>query len=144
MHLRHDDFFQAIKSGFVQPWLPEARNQNQAVIHALCNAALAFSQAGYFVIVDGVLGGEHLGCFRALENTTIAYIVLRPGLQEVKHRAREREIGSIQEYPPLIYEAFTGLGSMEKHVLDSTSWGLETTLKRVRAACQDEFYLLSS
>ena len=42
VHLESDWFFRSIRSGFIEPWLPDAHSQNETVIET-CRAALADS-----------------------------------------------------------------------------------------------------
>jgi cytidylate kinase len=85
-----DDFFGFVRRGAIEPWLPEAREQNAAVIEAAATAAGRL--AGYCdVIYDGVVGPwfrdaflEHSGLDR------LHYAVLLPPLTTCLDRVRTR------------------------------------------------------
>src|SRR3954468_10288290 len=55
VHLRGDDFMASVVSGWVDPNLPEASAQNEAVGGALAVSAMGFAQDGYATVVDGYL-----------------------------------------------------------------------------------------
>jgi predicted kinase len=55
VHLESDYFFRFIRSGYVEPWRPESREQNDVVMRIVGGAAAAYAAAGYFTIVDGIV-----------------------------------------------------------------------------------------
>lgn len=59
VHLHTDDFYGYI-SHPLDPSKVESHNQNQAVGNAYCAAAKAYSDAGYTIYIDGVVGPWHL------------------------------------------------------------------------------------
>jgi hypothetical protein len=85
-----DDFFGFVRQGAVDPWLPEARHQNTAVIEAAAGAAGRL--AGYCdVVYEGVVGPWFLAAF--LERSGLGrlhYAVLLPPLQTCLDRVRTR------------------------------------------------------
>ena len=56
VHLVCDQFFEAIRAGFIAPWLPESNNQNRTVNQAIAAAAARYALGGYTVSLDGVIG----------------------------------------------------------------------------------------
>ena len=42
-------------SGYVQPWRPEAHEQNTVIMSIVGDAAVAYARAGYRTIVDGIV-----------------------------------------------------------------------------------------
>ena len=65
VHLHADDFpDRYLKSGYVLPWLPEARVRNETVSRAIAACAFAFAAGGYFTIVDGIVGPWFLDLYR--------------------------------------------------------------------------------
>lgn len=55
VHLQADVFFDFIRSGFVEPWKPESREQNEVVMGIVADTAAAYAAAGYFTILDGIV-----------------------------------------------------------------------------------------
>src|SRR4051812_977525 len=55
VHLEADAFFRFISSGYIEPWTPESREQNQTVMRIVAEAAIGYAADGYFTIVDGIL-----------------------------------------------------------------------------------------
>ena len=49
-----DDFFHVIRSGYVEPWMPESHIQNDLVL-AVVGVLRRNSHAGYVTIIDGVI-----------------------------------------------------------------------------------------
>lgn len=52
--------------GAIPPHLPESQAQNQVVMEAMAQAASRLAQAGYDVVVDGIVGPWFLGPWRRL------------------------------------------------------------------------------
>lgn len=123
--LRGDDLWVAIKSGFVEPWRPEAAHQNTVVIDAMGAAAARFADGGYTVVLDGLVGPWYLeqlvdGIRPA--GVTTHYVVLRPDEEIAVERATGREDGAFPDPEPVrrMYREFTHLGALESHVVDTT------------------------
>jgi predicted kinase len=137
IHLHTDDFFTAIKSGFIAPWLPESSAQNATISRVIAAAAIAYAQGGYAVYVDGVVGPWFLDTYRKAAATTgvaLDYLVLRAARETVVARARDREHGPLPHYPPNIFDGFADLGPLEPHALDTTGMSVEAVVEAVRAA----------
>lgn len=47
VHVRGDDFFDYIRSGFIEPWLPGSRRQNLTITRSLSAACFALPIADY-------------------------------------------------------------------------------------------------
>jgi len=56
VHLDGDLLMLSIRRGFVLPWLAGSGQQNRTVITAIASAAASFARAGYFVVVDALIG----------------------------------------------------------------------------------------
>jgi predicted kinase len=131
--LESDWFFTTIVKGFVAPWQPEADAQNRAVLRALAESAAALAEAGYAVVVDGVIGPWYLELVTApltRHGIETHYLVLRPDLgvtlARVTARSREEEVSGhlaaafIDEEPAAqMWEQFSDLGELERHVVDN-------------------------
>lgn len=124
VHLEADAFFHFIRSGYVEPWKPESRDQNEAVMRIVAQAAAGYAAAGYFTIVDGiVIPGWFFEPLRdALRDAghSVAYAVLRAPLQVCAARAQSRE-GEPEvdaEAIEQLWQSFADLGDLEQNVLD--------------------------
>jgi predicted kinase len=144
VHLHTDDFWRAIVSGGIPPYLPEADAQNQVVMRVIRAAAWSYAAGGYTVVVDGVLGPWMLEHFRgpagrAGETPRAHYVVLRAGRDETLRRARARTApDALVDEEPLVamWEQFAELGERESHVIDTTRQDAAATLAAVRAAIE--------
>jgi predicted kinase len=136
VHLHTDDFFSAIKSGFIAPWLPDSAAQNATISRVIAAAAIAYAQGGYTACIDGVVGPWFLDIYResaSASGVTLDYLVLRATRDTVVARARDREHGPLPHYPPNIFEGFADLGPLEPHALDTTWMSVDAVVEAVRA-----------
>ncbi|MFE2180457.1 AAA family ATPase [Streptomyces sp. NPDC059455] len=136
VHLHTDSFYVWIRSGFIPPYLPDARRQNEVVHNVMTDAACAYVAGGYDVILDGILGPWILESFRAVcrkRDLGLSYIVLRPSLDVVLSRASRREERQLKEVEPIVglYGAFEDLGALESHVVDSSAQLVERTAEDI-------------
>lgn len=89
--VRGDDFFAHLHEGAIDPWLPEADEQNRVVLAAAAAATGRFVDGGYPTIFDGVVGPWHLRSFvRAAGVRSLDYVVLLPPLDAVLDRVATR------------------------------------------------------
>ncbi len=89
--VRGDDFFAFVSRGWIEPWLPEAQEQNDVVIEAAAAAKGRFVTGGYTVVYDGVVGPWFLPAFTAATGLpAVHYAVLLPPLEECLHRVATR------------------------------------------------------
>lgn len=122
VHLELDAFFAALAHP-VPPVRPESREQNAAVMRAGARAAAAFADAGYAVVLDGVVGPWLLPAVarELLGRARLEYLVLRLGLEASLERAAARRHPRV---PPAVvrqmHAAFAALGALEGHALDAT------------------------
>jgi hypothetical protein len=113
-------------NGWVDPALPEAERQNEAIGAALAVAAMSFAQNGYTTIVDGYLFPEGVAgladaCIR--RQLSCHYVVLAADAQTCWTRASGRLEGRWPlEAEPVAqtYARFANCGVDEKHVVDAT------------------------
>jgi hypothetical protein len=139
VHLHSDDFYRYIRSGYVEPHLPQAHEQNRVVVGALADAALGYAAGGYLVLLDGIIGPWFLAPFRdrgALAGVPLHYAVLRPDLAQTLRRARGRSERQLHESGPIrgLHQQFSQLGGLEPHVLDTSALTAEQTIEAVEAA----------
>ena len=89
--VRGDDFFAFVARGWVEPWLPEAHEQNEVVLSAAAAAAGRFARGGYTVVYDGVVGPWFLPLFTAATGVdSLAYVVLLPSEEACLERVAAR------------------------------------------------------
>jgi tRNA uridine 5-carbamoylmethylation protein Kti12 len=124
VHLESDHFFRFIRSGYVAPWRPESREQNEMVMRIVAATAGSYASAGYFTIVDGIVLPRFF--FEPLRDALreagheVAYAVLRAPLQDCLARAGSR--GSQPLADPQVVEqlwrGFAELGPLAHHAID--------------------------
>lgn len=131
VHIDTDTFYVWIRTGYVPPYLPAAVRQNEVVLQVIADAANTYAGGGYDVVLDGILGPWALAPF---EN--VHYVVLRPPLDVALQRATERAGRALRDPEPIkgLHHAFTKLGDLERHVIDSTGQTPGQTADRIRAS----------
>jgi predicted kinase len=146
VHLHTDDYYAAIRSGYILPWLPESAAQNATVTRAIAAAACAYGVGGYPVMLDGVVGPWFLDTYReaaAKAGLELGYAVLRPDRATAVARARDREKDPLADYPPRIFEEFADLGALEGHAIDTTAASVEAVVESVRKGLAEGRFRLS-
>jgi adenylate kinase family enzyme len=131
VHLEADWFFDVIKAGFVEPWRPESRAQNEVVMEIVAKAAGGYAEAGYFTILDGMFLPDWFlppvrDSLREAGND-VDYVVLRAPLTVCLERAGSRTERT-QDDPAVIEELwneFADLGPLESHALDTSNLSAE-------------------
>lgn len=139
VHLVTDVFYRSIRTGFVLPFLPGAKRQNEVVIEAITGTVAAFARGGYDVVVDGIIGPWFLPPFLEVSrhgHLALSYVVLRPGLDTTLSRARQRAGHELGDPGPItgLHAAFTQLGDLEGHAIDTGRLDPEQTTAAVRRA----------
>jgi cytidylate kinase len=148
VHLITDLFYRSIRTGFVLPFLPAAQRQNEVVIEAITGTVVAFARGGYDVVVDGIIGPWFLPPFLDIsrhDHLALSYVVLRPGLDTTLSRARQRAGHELKDADPItgLHAAFTRLGDLEDHAIDTGSLDPEQTAAEVRRALASGSYRLT-
>ena len=124
-------------NGHIQPWEREADAQNRAVIRAAAAAGVRMANAGFTVVLEGILGPWHFGPLReelAQCTTPVNYAVLRPDGDTCLARARDRVLDSPQHRYALtdegpirhMWNQFRNLGPIEKFVIDNSAMDVRT------------------
>lgn len=146
VHIHSDDFYQYIRKGYVAPWLDGSGDQNEIVIDALVASAKKFSEGGYEVFVDGVIGPWFLAPWRKLaeEGFDIRYIVLRPDEETTISRALER---TQRDYFPLkcddiknVWNSLSDLGEYESNIVDTTMQTVEESTLHIQKMLQSNAF----
>lgn len=143
VHLHTDDFWGFIKTGYIAPYLPEARAQNEVVVDVFAKVAEGYARGGFFVVLDGIVGPWFLPTFRAL-SVPLHYVVLRPPLEIAIQRCGERGGDTLTD-PAVIadlHRQMSSLGELERHVLVTDELDREALLDRVIAATRSGAYRL--
>ena len=147
VHLHTDDFYAAIRKGYIEPWRREAQAQNMVVVGVFVEAALGYARGGYNVVLDGIIGPWFLQPFHdaARAGAVFDYVVLRPSAAETIRRGTSRTFKHAMRDEAVIAEMwrqFSDLGPLESHALDSTDAGPEETARRIRAGTAEGRYRL--
>jgi adenylate kinase family enzyme len=129
VHLESDLFFHAIRSGYVEPWRRESKDQNEVVMRVVAGAAAGYAAAGYFTIVDGIVLPRFF--FEPLRDALraagheVAYAVLRAPLDVCVSRAEGREARPLDEsgVAERLWHDFAELGPLERHAVDLAGEG---------------------
>lgn len=134
-----DSFFTAVKTGWVEPWKPEAAEQNTIVIDALGAAAGRYARGGYGVVVDGIVGPWFLERFRAEINAALHYVVIRPSRQAAFARATARPAPRLNrpEAVSKMYDEFASVGVYERCVVDNSIKTLDATVRTIAEGLSD-------
>lgn len=96
VHLHTDWFFEAIRSGFIGPWLAEAHHQNTVAVNVAAEAARVYAEGGYSVVIDGVVFEWALQIYRAVlgrAGIVPIFVVLLPPVEVLLKRGPGRARG---------------------------------------------------
>jgi cytidylate kinase len=86
-----DAFFQFLARGSIQPWLPEANEQNEVVTRAAASAAGRYATGGYMTVFDGIVGPWFLPTFAAATGLGyFDYVILLPSVKRCVERVALR------------------------------------------------------
>ena len=125
VHLRVDEFLFSVVGGWIDPWLPEAAHQNDAVGRAAIAAAMQFVAAGYTVALDGTIfpdAIDELAPACREHEVPLHYVVLRCPV-DVAHGAHDRDRAGPDPQPEsaaVLHSRFEDLGGYERHAIDAT------------------------
>lgn len=118
VHLHSDDFWGYIKTGKIDPWLPQSHDQNTMIMQIAAGVAGAYASHGYVVLLDGVIRPWALPAFSAL-GLPLHYLVLRTSVEEAVTRCQARGGDSLTD-PQVVaalHAEFADLGAHEQFVL---------------------------
>tara|TARA_B100001964_G_C14218024_1_gene593812 strand:- start:686 stop:1219 length:534 start_codon:yes stop_codon:yes gene_type:complete len=133
VHIESDHFFRFI-THYIDPSKPESKQQNETVVLAYTTAAKTYSDAGYSVYLDGVIGPwlfpimdpvlhsfEYAVLFTP-EETALVRVAGRNGQDSAKpsvvHRMHKQFANIIADY--------------QKHVFDSTTQTIQDVASELR------------
>ena len=125
MHLNADDLMSSIVSGWVDPNLPEAEHQSEAIGGALAVSAMRLAEDGYLTVVSGYLFPDGVaGLAAACRRRALSchYAVLMADLDTCWERASARGEGRWPlEFEPFarVHARFSQLELDDRHVIDA-------------------------
>jgi cytidylate kinase len=128
-----DDFFGFLARGAIAPWLPEADEQNQMVLHSAASAAGQLARR-CTVVYDGVVGAWHLPGFLAATGLPeLHYVVLLPPLEQCLNRVATRVGHGFTDARATehMYGEFARAEADDRHVLREPADDAETTASMV-------------
>lgn len=126
IQLDTDEFYRAIRTGYVAPYLPGSETQNVVVVGVCAEAAIGYARGGYDVVVDGVVGPWFLPSYRTpihRAGLRVSYVVLLPELSTTVARARGRGEDQLRDSGPVseLHRAFEShRAGLSRHIVDST------------------------
>ena len=147
--IESDFWWTTIVNGYVPPWQPLAREQNETVVRSFSRAAAAMAAGGYTVVLDGVVGPWNLhlvSAEAAAVNADVHYVVLRPALRVALSRAtgrtgEERVSGhpALTDEEPVrkMWQEFSDLHDYEPHVIDNGDLDPTETADRIWTMYRD-------
>ena len=138
VHLHTDDFYAYIRKGFVEPWRPEAQDQNITIMNALAGAAATYARGGYEVLVDGIVGPWFFDPWLAAareHGLDLRYVLLMPDEATAVARAQARTApGAMRDAAVVrtMCDHFRTFAPPDAHILDTTGQAIDETVATVR------------
>ena len=132
VHLETDRFFDFIPNK-LDPSTPEAKQQNEAVLNAWCAAANSYSNHGYQVYVDGVIGPWWFDQLD-IELGHYQYLMLHADLETCLARVanREGQASATTSVVQHMHTQFTDAEKSEIQYLDVSQMDKQVVLDRVK------------
>jgi broad-specificity NMP kinase len=124
-----DWFFAKVRRGAVEPWKPEAHDQNRTVLSAAAAAVAEFARGGYFTVAEGILYPFMLDLFETACDPLgidLDYAVLRAPVDVVQRRVQDRRTepphaGALADAAVVddLWAQFESHGVDERHRVDA-------------------------
>jgi predicted kinase len=120
LHLLSDVFY-GFPAHPVDPTHPESQHQNSIIMRALGRSARAFTEGGYHVILDGVIGPWFLPVLQQefSGDWPISYLILHVSAEEAVRRVRTRQGPGQSPRVRHMVSAFSELSSLREHVIQT-------------------------
>ncbi len=131
-----DQFLGFVRSGGIDPWLPDAHTQNTVVTGAAASAVGRFVLGGYDTVYDGIIGPWFLPTFATGTGLDhLDYVVLLPTVERCVEQvaSRTRHEFSDEAATRHMHEQFEGAEIEPRHVLFDPPDGVEATAEAVLA-----------
>lgn len=121
LHFVTDRFYEC-PAHALDPTTEAAHSQNATIMTAMGRAAAAFSEGGYTVFLDGVVGPWFLPTLvREWEVVAhVEYVILRATLEEEWRRVLQRDGPVTSHRVRNMHDAFADLEAYETHVIETT------------------------
>jgi hypothetical protein len=132
--IQGDAFFGFLAEGAVEPWLPAAQEQNDAVVRAAAGAAGRFAGGGYATVYDGVIGPWFLPTFvEAAGVTELHYVMLLPNVDRCVRRVDTRTGHGFTDEPATrkMHAEFARAEIDARHVLVEPADDLEQVVAEI-------------
>lgn len=115
VHIESDLLWHFITSGYIEPWKPEAHDQNTLVMQILADVALSYAGGGYFTVIDGIVSPRwFLEPLRDALGTQlrVACAILQPPLPIAVERATARPASPLGDRRVIeqLWAEFAGAG----------------------------------
>ena len=134
-----------IQTGFIEPWLEQAKMQNVAVMRSMAASAKSFSLDGYTVFVEGVISKSMIPAWLDLarEGFDVRYIILRPNeattFERVLNREQNVDYPIEPDFVRQVCQFFENLEEYEAHVFDTTGLSITESIllikEKLNAGC---------
>lgn len=135
VHLESDVFWHFIASGYIEPWKPDSHEQNTLVMQIVAEVAARYARAGYFTVIDGIVGPrwffEPLRDALTTAELDIGYVILRPSLPIATERAAIRSATRLADRSVIehLWRGFADLDeTVEGHVIDNSEQTVQETV----------------
>lgn len=132
-----DVLFAFLANGAIEPWLPEAGDQNDTVVQAAAAAAGRYALGGYVTGYDGIVGPWYLDAFaRATDLDTLHYVALMPPLETCWARVQSRpgHVFRDEAATEQMHGQFASAQTPSRHVLDPPPDQVDDVVAAVVAA----------
>jgi predicted kinase len=138
VHVKGDAVDAWVIGGKAHAWLPEADAQNRAIARATGAAAVAFSQAGYFTVVDWVILPPMLAIIREVAKHATQpchYAVLLPPVETVVARGlprADKPAALTADVCREMHRQFATAAIDPRHIVESSGLTPEETAAQVK------------
>lgn len=140
VHIETDQFFAAIRMGFISPWRPQSDRQNRMVTRAVARAATAYAQDLFAVFIDGVIGPHLLPIYLdelRIARVPVHFVELLPSADETVRRglSREETLRVTEAQLREGHRQFVEYGGFAGVTLESSGLSANQAADRVMEAC---------
>jgi predicted kinase len=133
VHIESDLLWHFITSGYIEPWRPEAHEQNTLVMQILAGVATGYAGGGYFTVIDGIVNPRwFLEPLRDALGTRlhVACAILQPRLTIAVERATARPASPLGDRRVIeqLWADFAGAGEhLAGNIIDNSKLTPEET-----------------
>lgn len=139
-HIETDQFFAAIRMGYIHPMQQGSGRQNEMISRAVARAATAYAQDLFAVFVDGVIGPHLLPVYLdelKPAGVPVHFVLLLPSVEESLRRVQPRppERQMIEREHRELHRQFDERGAFAGCAIDNTGLTAQQTADLVMEAC---------